>query len=568
MSDPGTALADARSAFAERRWPDAHAALTAADSSMPLTADDLTALADCAWWLNRVDESIAVGERAFQAFLREQRPRPAAMAAIGVAVNHLMRGEEVAGSGWLGRAAELLADQPECAEQGYLAYLVEVEGALDGPDFEAVLAAAGRIRELGRRLGDATLVASGLLGEGRVLVRRGHVHEGLARLDEAMVSVLAGEVLPEWAGNIYCHLMSATHELGDLRRTWSWVKATSRWLETMPAGAVFTGMCRVHRAQVLQATGDWQQSETEAAKACADLADISLLPAAEGHYQLGELARLRGRDAPAEASYRRAHQLGRDPQPGLALLRLRQGSAEAAAASLRAALLAETANPLIRARLRIAQAEISLVVGDRAAAEDAVVELEDTAERYVSPGFDAAARQWRGALLLASTRPDEALPTLSGACRAWRDLHAPYDCARVRMLLAEAYRALGDADGAELELTAAAEVFDRLGAAPDAAAVAELRGVPALPGGLTGREAEVLVSLAAGRTNAEIADELVISRKTVARHLSNIFTKLDVSTRTAAGAWAHRHGLAGTNDPSGAARDWGVRPMHRVDPRS
>ena len=568
MSDPGTLIAAARAAYGRRRWDEARAAFTAVADPASLTADDLTALADCDWWLGRVDESISVGARAFRAFLDAGRPRPAAMAAVGVAVNLLMRGEEVTGSGWLGRAAELLADQPECAEQGYLAYLLEVEGALDDPDREAVLAAAGRVRELGRRLGDPTLVASGLLGEGRVLLRQGHVHEGLARLDEAMVSVLAGEVLPEWAGNIYCHLMSATYELGDLRRTWSWVQATSRWLETLPAAAVFTGMCRVHRAQVLQAAGEWQRSESEAATACAELTDVSLLPAAEGHYQLGELARLRGRYAPAEDSYRHAHRLGRDPQPGLALLRLRQGNIRAAAASLRAALLAETGNPLPRARLRTAQAEIALAAGDRSTAEAAVRELEDTAARYASPGFDAAARQWRGALLLASARPDAALPVLSGACRAWRDLHAPYDCARVRMLLAEAYRALGDADGAELELAAAAQVFDRLGAAPDAAAVAELRGDPAPPGGLTDREAEVLVCLAAGRTNAEIADELVISRKTVARHLSNIFAKLDVSTRTAAGAWAHRHGLTGTDDPSGTGSGWVVRPMRGGGPRS
>ncbi|RFU22176.1 helix-turn-helix transcriptional regulator [Geodermatophilus marinus] len=197
-----------------------------------------------------------------------------------------------------------------------------------------------------------------------------------------------------------------------------------------------------------------------------------------------------------------------------------------------------------------------------------MTELEDTAQRYASPGFSAAARQWRGALLLASDRPDEALPALSAACSAWRDLHAPYDCARVRVLLARAYRGLGDGDAADLELSAAAEVFDRLGAVPDAAAVAGLRGGPALPGGLTEREAEVLACLATGRTNAEIADALAISRKTVARHLSNVFTKLGVGTRTAAGAWAHRHGLAGSDDPSHRGADWGTRPMRGPRPRS
>src|SRR3712207_4883056 len=222
-----------------------------------------------------------------------------------------------------------------------------------------------------------------------------------------MSFVLADEVLPECAGDIYCLLMAAAYELGDLRRTRSWVRATSRWLETLPAAALFTGICRVHRSQVLQATGAWAESEAEAARVCTDLADIACLTAAEGHYQLGELARLRGRVTAAEESYRRAHQLGRSPQPGLALLRLRQGRPDVAENSIRAALLAETANPLVRARLRVAHAEIALGADDRTAAEEAVAELEDVAGAYASPVFSAAARQGRGALLLASGSTDE-----------------------------------------------------------------------------------------------------------------------------------------------------------------
>jgi ATP/maltotriose-dependent transcriptional regulator MalT len=568
MGEPEAVLDAARGAYAQRRWDAARDAFAAVADPSTLTADDLAALADCAWWSGRVDESVATGARAFQVFLREGRPRQAAMAAVGVAVNLLVRGDDVTGAGWLGQARELLDGEPECVEQGYLAYLLEVEGSLDEPDQEAVLAAARRIRELGRRLGDATLVAAGLVGEGRVLVRRGNVRDGMARFDEAMVHVLAGEVLPDWAGNIYCHLMSASHELGDLRRARSWVRATSRWLETLPVAALFTGICRVHRSQVLQATGDWERSEVEAARVCADLADVACLTVAEGHYQLGELARLRGRPATAEAAYRRAHRLGRDPQPGLSLLRLQERRPDVAAAGIRTALLAESANRLVRARLQAAHAEIALAAGDLPAAEGAVRELEVTAQRYASPDFAAAALQWRGALSLARGRPDHALATLTAARRAWGELHAAHDCARVRVLLARAHQELGDADTADLELDAAAAVFDRLGAVPDAAAAAVLRGAGALPGGLTSREAEVLACLAAGRSNAEIATALVISRKTVARHLSNIFAKLGVPTRTAAAAWAHRHRLDGTDDPASGAADWGVRPMTGPRPRS
>ncbi len=545
MTDLDDRLTAARAAAHRGNWPEALAAYEALPEGCPLSADDHAAWGDAAWWMGRVDECIAAFDRAFRGYVAADLPRSAAMMALGAAATFFLRGDATGGAGWLGRATDLLAGRPECPEQGYLIYLIEVEAALDGPDQSAVVAAARRVRDLGRRHDDANLVAIGLLGEGRSLLRQGDVRTGMALLDESMVLVLSGEVLPDWAGNVYCHLMSACHELADLRRARFWVEATTRWLATLPAAVLFTGICRVHRSQVLQATGDWAGSEREAARVCADLADIAGAAAAEGHYQLGELARLRGDVADAERSYQRAHLLGRDPQPGLALLRAVQGRPDAGAASLRAALLVETANPLARARLRAAQADIALLVGDLATADEAVEELARVAESHASPGFTAAAGHWRGAVLLARQRPTEAVPCLHDACRAWQELGAPHDCARTRVLLAEAYRLLGDADGADLELSAAAEIFERLGAAPDAAAVALRRGTIVRPGGLTDRELEVLGELAAGRSNREIARTLVISEKTVARHLSNIFTKLEVGTRTAAAAWAHQHDLAG-----------------------
>jgi ATP/maltotriose-dependent transcriptional regulator MalT len=544
MTGPGEALAVAREAARRGNWPEALAAFEALPEGCPLSADDHAAWADAAWWLGRVDECIAAYDRAFHSYLGAGMPREAAMTALGIGATFFLRGDGTGGAAWLGRSAELLADQPECPEQGYLLYLTEVEAALDGPDPVAVVAAAARrVRDLGHRHADPNLVALGLLGEGRSLLRQGDIRAGMALLDESMVLVLGGEVLPDWAGNVYCHLMSACHELADLRRARFWVEATARWLATLPAAVLFTGICRVHRSQVLQATGAWPESEREAARVCADLIDIAGAAAAEGHYQLGELARLRGHLPAAEQSFQQAHQLGRDPQPGLALVRAAQGRPDAAAASLRTALLVEAANPLARARLRVAQAEIALLTGDLTTADDAVEELTAVAESHASPGFAAAARHWRGALLLARRRPNEAMPCLHEACAAWRALQAPYDCARARVALAEAYRQLGDVDGAELELSAAAGVFERLGAVPDAAAVALLRGSVLQPGGLTDRELEVLTLLAAGRSNREIAGALVISGKTVARHLSNIFTKLEVGTRTAAAAWAHQHAM-------------------------
>ena len=213
----------------------------------------------------------------------------------------------------------------------------------------------------------------------------------MALLDEAMLAVRSGELGPEWAGNIYCHLMTAFTELADVRRAAEWTDATSRWLATLPAAVLFTGICRVHRSQVLQRRGAWAQAEREAALVCAELADLQVAGAAEGHYQVGEIRRLRGDLDGAEAAYREAHRLGRDPQPGLALLRLAQGRAAAAAASV-------VHDRLARARLCAAQVEIALAVDDPGTARSACDELERAASTYRSSGLEAVAVQARGAV--------------------------------------------------------------------------------------------------------------------------------------------------------------------------
>jgi DNA-binding CsgD family transcriptional regulator len=546
MDDLDPVVAAARAAYARREWSIARngffaARATARGRGGDLGGADLALLHDAAWWLGLVDESIAVGVDAHRALVASDERRLAAWVAIGVAVNHLLRGQTEPGLAWLGRAAGVVADLPECPEQGFVRYLTEVEAGLDGPDPDAVAVAAREVRELGRRLADPTLVACGAAGEGRALLRLGRVAEGMRLLDEAMLAAATEELQPEWAGDLYCHAMAACHELGDLRRARHWTAATERWLATLPAAVLFTGICRVHRAQLHQIGGDWARAEREAAQVCTDLASIHRANAAEAHYLVGEIRRLRGDDPAAEAAYRAAHHLGRDPQPGLALLRLAQGRATTAVAGIRAALTAETDKPLRRAQLCVAQVEIALAVDDPVTARKASDELAETSATFCSPALGAAAQQVAGALQLAEGKIPEALPLLREACRAWRELDAPYETARVRVLLAAAHRGLGDVETAHWELDEAAATFAALGAARD------LRALTAFPvgtpNGLTEREVEVLRCLAAGRTNREIAHALVISEKTVARHLANIFTKLGVTSRTAAAAVAFDHGL-------------------------
>jgi DNA-binding NarL/FixJ family response regulator len=355
-------------------------------------------------------------------------------------------------------------------------------------------------------------------------------------MDRAMSAVLDGDVPPELAGNIYCHMIAGCWELADFKRARQWVAAAFDWLATLPAAVLFTGICRVHECQLALLQGDWAGALSGADRVSSDLDGISASTAAEAHYVAGDVHRLRGAPALAERRYRQAHSLGRDPQPGLALLRLGEGKIDAAVRMIATALVGETENRLARAGLCGAQVEIALTAGDLASARKASDELDDVARAFASPGLRAAALQARGMVLLALEQPAEALPVLRAAGQAWRDLRAPYELARTQQRLAAACRQLSDGDTAELELAAAERALRALGAR-------DVRTGPARPAGLTEREVEVLSCLAIGRSNREIAAELTISQKTVSRHLANIFTKIEVSTRTAAAAYAFEHGL-------------------------
>lgn len=549
MDDGSRVLELARAAHGRGDWQRAFDLYVGArDDGVLERPEDLARLTDAAWWLGRTDDFLAAGETCFRHYVDVDRPRDAAMTAVELAVALFLRGEEALGSGWMGRAQRLLADLPEGPEHGYVRYVTEVEGALDGPDLGAVAAAGRAVQELGRRHGDPNLVASGLVGEGRALVRGGDAARGMRLLDEAMLAVLHQDLSPEWAGNVYCHLMASCHELADIARAREWTERTWTWLSGLPAAVLFTGICRLHRSQVHRVAGEWDRAEQEAARVLDDLAGLNVASVAEAHYELGDLYRLRGRlDAAAEA-YAQARRLGRDPQPGLALLCLAQDDVDAAAGGIRAALHAAGPNRIARARLCAARVEVALATGELDAAREACTELEQAASRYATSGLEAEALTCRGRLALAEGRPAEALPALRAAGRRWHDVGAGYEAARTCRLLGAAYEGVGDIHAAESELRTAQETFEQLGAHTDARAVVRavdaLDGGRSLPHGLTEREAEVLALVADGRTNREVADALVLSTKTIDRHLSNIFTKLDVSNRTQAAAFAFSHGLA------------------------
>jgi DNA-binding CsgD family transcriptional regulator/tetratricopeptide (TPR) repeat protein len=532
----------ARDAVGRESWADAYEGFRTLDPSR-LTPQDLEGLADAAWWLSRVDESLAARQRAYSGYAAAGEDPRAAGCAARLCVEHFLRREPAVAAGWLMRAQRHLREQPEGVQHGWLAVCEATVAQFRGEPDEAT-SNAERATEIGQRFGDRDLVAMGVHLQGLVLISGGRVPEGMALLDEAMTSVVAGELSRYFTGVIYCNVLAVCLDLTDLGRAGEWNQAARAWCESIPPEAPYPGLCRLNRAAAASLRGAWTEAEAEAQRASEELT-FNPLAAARAFYQTGEIRRRVGNLAGAEEAFIRAHELGLEPQPGLALLRLAQGNSDTALTALRLAVTGESGSRLRRAGLLAAQVEVAIAARDLDAARPASDELEAIARAFGTPALDAAAATARGALRLAEGDVAGAIERLRHACAIWQELRLPYETARARMLYGVAVRGAGGEEGARLELRAALTAFERLGAAADAGKAGDLlAGSGDLPGGLTAREAEVLRLVAAGKTNREVAAELVISEHTVARHVQNILAKLDLPSRAAATAFAFEHGLA------------------------
>ena len=551
-SEGSSPLLRGRACYERREWNEAFESLSVADQLTPLAAEDLHRLAWSAGLTARDEQMLAAYERTYHALLAASEGLAAARAAFWIGFRLLARGDVGQAGGWLGRAQRIVDAQAcECVEQGYL-LLPAGQRHLSAGEPVAASECAERAAQIGERFRERDLIAFGRNLQGRALLVQGHVAQGLALLDEAMVAASRNELSPVVTGIVYCSSIASCHRVFALDRVREWTAALSTWVESQPQLGLFTGHCLVHRAEVMEMNGAWPEAVEEArlaVKRC--VRNIEREAAGRAHYQQAEIHRLRGELDQAEAAYREASRAGFEPQPGLALLRLFQGDTEAAAIASRR-VIGATPERFARTRFLPAHVEIMLAAGDLDEARAASAELQDTAAHLNTDVLQAIAAHACASVRFGEGSAQAALEPARRSFCIWQKIGAPYLAARLRLLLSRACASLGDFDGARLELEGAREVFERLGARPALAAVEAIEatlpagrksGASPPDRGLTERELQVLRLIARGLTNKGIAQELSLSEKTVDRHVSNIFTKLDVSARAAATAFAYERKL-------------------------
>jgi DNA-binding CsgD family transcriptional regulator len=534
----------ARAAYETGAWADATELFLRADEECDLELDDLEALAWAAAISAQDREMLAALERVYAYHSANNDHEKCARAAFWSGLRNMLIGEVGLGSGWLQRAAKH-AEQtpPDCVQRGYLllpqVYMHRGKGAYD-----AAIEVADDAIAFGENGDEPDLIALAGSIKGGILFRLGRIDEGYIPIDEAMLLANSQRLSPVVCGVVYCEIISSCCRVLEMVRAREWTAILDDWCRRNPQARAFQGVCMVHRAEVLQLEGNWNEAFAEAERAGHGLKGTTEQTAiANAAYRRGEILRLRGSFETSEAEYRQAGEIGIDPQPGLALLRLAQGRRDEGAAMIRRAL--ETAADMPRkTALLPAAIEIFIACGDLGTAESLCAEMTEIAELFGTEILARVADQGCGSLAMARGEYADAVATMSRALRYWSEFGAPYLVARLRVDIARCCAMLGDIESAEMERDAAAKLFRELGAEPDLARIQTVRTGTKSRGAdkLTAREREVLSRMANGGTNREIARELGLSPKTVNRHVENIFDKFGVSSRAAAVAKALKTG--------------------------
>ncbi len=527
--------------YREQSWSKNYEALKGREKT--LKPEELYQLGIAAYLTGRDEESIDLLARTHHQFLENGMVKQAVRCAFWIGLLLMFKRERARGSGWFSRAQRLVEEHRYQGPETGLLLLPAGLGSLAAGNAEVACTNFKSAREAGCRYNDPDLVTLSLLGEGQAMIHLGNIARGIALLDESMVTAESADISPLAVGIAYCAVVETCHKIFDFRRAQEWTTVLSQWCEAQPDMVPFRGQCLIRRSQIMHIHGEWSEALHEMQRACEMLSKPPGEPAAgEGYYWLGEIFRLRGDFRQAEKLYVEANKWGRTPQPGLALLRLAQNESELAVKSIQNALTEAKTSPQ-RTTMLPAYIEIMLSHSRIADAQAAVKELDTIAKKYQAIFLHAMTAYCQGAVFLKQHDPDAAIRTLRKSLTLWNELSAPYEASTVRLLLGISYRDQGDEDTAMMELIAAAWMFKELGALPDLRKVEALldkRNQPPLHG-LTLREHQVLHLISEGATNKSIAARLFISERTVERHLSNIFNKLQVNSRTEAAAFAFKH---------------------------
>lgn len=472
---PTDPLVAGRDALGHHAWQEAFEYFLRADEDGSLAGSDLETFAEAAFFAGHAERQFDIKERAFKAHMAAGDEIRAAFLACDLANDYGSGGKSSIASAWGHRAQRLLEGKPENYAHGYLALGLSALASSEG-NVDAALARAEEAAQIAGRTTDADLQAAALTNLGSLKIATGAAADGMAMMEEAAIAAVNGELSPFATGVTCCRMIAACRDLTDYRRASEWTEATEKYCERQMVSG-FPGVCRIHRAEVVAIGGAWDRAEQELKRAADELAGYNAIPPlADGLYALGEIRRLKGDFEAAETALREAHGLGRTPQPALALIRLAEGKVKSAATAINSAVEEETWDQWARARLLPAQVEIAIAAGDPALARGAAEELARIVESYASPALQAGKRQALGRVLLAEGDPAGAAREFRAAIRSWREVVAPYEVAKGRALLARALRALDDDEEADLELEAARDEFERLGAKPDAVTAAkELR---------------------------------------------------------------------------------------------
>lgn len=459
----GSRITAGMRAWSGHDWATAYQNLEALLGSPQAEPEQLEALAESAWWLGEVDDTITARERAFSMYVDAHRDVDAARVATQVAENHAHRLESSEARGWMSRAARMLDGLAETPELGHLRRLESVfaVGAEGGVDHALEL--AREVERIGKVTGDRDLEMLGLHDQGRFLVAAGEVGRGFKLMEEAMVSVVTGELTPLVTGRIYCNMIETCASTADYKRASEWSDRAMRWCEEMGHAGGYPGVCRVRRSELMRLRGAWPAAEEEANRAASELRDFGPYMA-EAFNEIGLLRLHRGDLDGADEAFKRAHSLGANAVPGMAMVRMARSQTDVAHSMIES-VLQGAESPLARIKLLRVAVEIALEASALDQARAHSEELSELTGEFGSELFDSFALQGRARVLAAEGRHNEAAAIHRKVVESLIPHGLPYETARARCDLGLSLIGDGNEDLGRLELEAAREEFERLGAA-------------------------------------------------------------------------------------------------------